>query len=134
MELTPECKECVVVSAPWKGHEAAIPLTRLADATREDLPLIMELRVINNNADGVVVREKHIIPVLFRNTGCTSANCIDMTHNVCQAAKTHTAIANVKVTRDPATRRLRARVTDEYHQGFAGNIGALERSIYEKGL
>jgi hypothetical protein len=134
MELTPECTECFVVSAPWKGHEAAIPLTRLADATREDLPLIMELRVSNTNAEGVVVREKHIIPVLFRNTGCTSADCTDMTHDVCQAAKSHTSIANVKVTRDPVTRRLRAVVIREYLMGFAGKTSDLEQSMRDKGL
>lgn len=134
MELTPACTECNVVSAPWKGNDAAIPLMRLAEATREDLPLIMELRILNTNAEGVVVREKHIIPVLFRNTGCTSANCIDETHDVCQAAKTHTSIANVKVTRDPATRRLRAVVIREYLQGFAGNTAALEQSMRDKGL
>lgn len=134
MELTPECTECFVVSAPWKGHEAAIPLTRLADATREDLPLIMELRVSNTNAEGVVVREKHIIPVLFRNTGCTSADCTDMTHDVCQAAKSHTSIANVKVTRDPVTRRLRAVVIREYLMGFAGKTSDLEQSMRDKGM
>lgn len=134
MELTSACTECFVVSAPWKGHEAAIPLMRLAEATREDLPLIMELRVLNTNAEGVVVREKHIIPILFRNTGCTSANCTDETHDVCQAAKSHTSIANVKVTRDPATRRLRAVVIREYLQGFASNTAELEQSMRDKGL
>jgi hypothetical protein len=134
MSFTNEFTTGFVANAAWKTSDRAIPLTRLGDACLPELPLILEIRGTYPDADGNVVRARHIIPVCFRNDGCTAANCADDTHDLCQASKNHTAIANVKVTRDPVTGRFRAVIIREFLQGFADGTTALEQSIRDKGL
>ena len=132
--FTDQFKTGFVVNAAWKTRDHAVPLTLLGDASLPELPLILMVEGTYPDADGNVARARHVVPVSFRNIGCTAGNCIDMTHDLCQASKNHTSIANVKITRDPESGRFRAVIIREFLQGFADGTAALEQSIRDKGL